>query len=217
MSLRLASLGELAHTGPSRAFPALQDPSGENGEPISCGFSAVRRPFFCRLTFFDLGVRKGLARFLPVGKLHLGTRNPSVGTLVDRSKLMAYSCAAGDGEKYNSPVWVNTPATPRMVTNPRHLPDGGFGPRKPVSVEAQLANLSARGGVSLPRLTLPRLSYHHGRLCWEFRCGHTAPVPKPFPPGVSVMQAARSTSCPSCAHMEALVARRRSSVEAAHV
>ena len=72
-----------------------------------------------------------------------------------------------------------------------------------------MVNLSARGGVSLPRLILPRLSYHHGSLCWEFRCGHTTPCPKPFPPKLTVLEAARAASCPTCAHMEAIVARRR--------
>lgn len=87
----------------------------------------------------------------------------------------------------------------------------------PLQQEARVAHLSPRGGVSLPRLMLPLLSYHHGRLCWEFRCGHTSPVPTPFAPSISVLQAARAASCPTCAHMESLVARRRSTPEVAHV
>ena len=83
-------------------------------------------------------------------------------------------------------------------------------------MEARVANLSPRGGVSLPKLALPRLSWRLRALYWEFPCGHSAPVAHPIPRDLSVAAAARAARCPVCALAEARVARSRVALEVAH-
>lgn len=207
------------HHGLSRAFrgmpqPVGDQPVGEYLEPLSCAV-------FGRPTFFGSNGENGLAWSIAVRRIQRGTRNPSSARFGSLRQPLNLSCVGQGCEEYAGTVRLhggpaNNSAQLMWVTSPWPRPIGeNPGPRKPVHQEALVANLSPRGGVSLPKLTLPRLSFSHGRLAWEFRCGHTAAAPSPFPAGVTVAEAAREASCPVCAHLEAIVGRRRQ--EVAHV
>jgi len=214
MSL-LARSSACAHTDVCRAFQAIKNPSGESLEPRSC-------VVFGGPTFFLSIVQKRLANLNYLGKLQFGSRKPSSRSGSASLSVNPYCGGQGCSEYARTVLTHGGPVNKlghlMRLSSPWHPPiEGITGSRKPVHQEATLASLSARGGASLPRLTLPRLSYHHGRLCWEHRCGHSVPVPKPFAPGVTVLQAAKAASCSTCAHMEALVGRRRSLEGVAHV
>ncbi len=205
-----------AHAGCARRLQPYNTLRGKTGGSSPVEFSAAGHRFF-----LCVNGEKGLAWSFRVSTLTSGSRKPSsrsgstpapVGLFCEGQGCSEY---AGTVLRHGGPV--NKLGLLMRLSSPWHPPiEGNTGSRKPVHQEGPVPNLSHRGGVSLPKLTLPRLSFFGGRLAWEFRCGHSSPVPAPFPPGLSVAEAARQASCPTCAHREALVARRRSLGEVAN-
>lgn len=215
MTRGLVSFRASAYHGPVGRFRECHSPRANT-------WSRTPVAIFGRPTFFELDDRKGLARSLPVGKLKPGPKNPSLSAPLAPGNLRQYSFAAGCGRECNRGAVLrhgcepNTAAAQETVLSARRSSISISGSKKPVLLEAPVAHLSARGGVSLPRLSRPRLSFFDRCLHWEFPCGHTAPVQMPAPAG-PVANAASSASCPTCASLEALVARRRPVSEVAHV
>ncbi len=205
-----------AHAGCARRLQPYNTLRGKTGGSSPFEFSAAGHRFF-----LCVNGEKGLAWSFHASTLRIGSRKPSsrsgstpapVGLFCEGQGCSEY---AGTVLRHGGPV--NKLGLLMRLSSPWHPPIGGnTGSRKPVHQEARVANLSPRGGVSLPKLALPRLSWRLRALYWEFPCGHSAPVAHPIPRDLSVAAAARAARCPVCALAEARVARSRVAQEVAH-